>query len=787
MKLRSLLCTILFLLLVSQKVLAVEPFVIKDIKVEGLQRISLGTVFTYLPLKVGETLDGDRSTEAIRALFKTGFFEDVWFSRDGDVLVIHVVERPSISSLKIFGNKEINTEDLTKALKDIGLAEGRVFNRSLLDQVEQELHRQYFALGNYGVKIKSTVNKLKRNRVDVELDIDEGEPARIRQIKIIGAEKFKEQDLLDKLELSMPTMFSGISGSDKYSKQTLVGDLERLRSFYLDRGYINFNIDSTQVSISPDKQDVYITINITEGDQFVIKDITLAGNLIIPRDEIEKLISLKPGDIFSRQRVIDSTSAIVDRLGVDGYAFANVNPIPKINQEKKEVALSLFIDPGNRVYVRRINIIGNTKTKDEVIRRELRQMEGGWISTPLVNRSKVRLQRLGYFEEVKVDTPTVPGTTDQVDVNFDVVEGSTGTFTAGLGYGSEGGFLLNASVALKNYLGTGKRVRLEVNKNDISKVYSFSYTNPYYTLDGVSRGFSIYSRSTDQSQANLADFTTDKLGANVNFGIPLTEYTSAHFGLGVEDTDITINRVTAPDYYDQWVEKYGNQFLTYTASLSHSFDTRDRVIFPESGILSRISAEVAFPGGDLEYYKASYDMKSYFDLGRALTLMAGGQLAYGDAYGGTDDLPFFENYYTGGIRSVRGFRSNTIGPKGINCRTVTASDGMGGTTVSEICEPDQAVGGNAKFEGRLELFISPSFDEQPNRNFRFSTFIDFARVYNNVNDPSIIEDNRLRASYGLGAVWITPVGALTFSLAWPIVDYAGDETEVFGFNIGAPF
>ncbi|MGD8641608.1 MAG: outer membrane protein assembly factor BamA, partial [Gammaproteobacteria bacterium] len=551
MKLRGWLCVVLFLF--SQKLMALEPFVIEDIKVEGLQRISLGTVFTYLPLKVGETLDAKRSTEAVRALFKTGFFEDVWFTRNDDVLVIHIVERPSISSIKIFGNKEINTEDLTKALKDIGLAEGRVFNRSLLDQVQQELNRQYFALGNYGIKIESKVTDLKRNRVDIELDIDEGEPARIRQIKIIGANKFEEQRLLDILELSMPTMFSGISGSDKYSKQTLVGDLERLRSFYLDRGYINFSIDSTQVSISPDKRDVYVTINITEGDQFFINDISLAGNLILGREEIEKLITLAPGDIFSRQQVIDATNAIVDRLGVDGYAFANVNPIPKIDEENKKVALTLFIDPGNRVYVRRINIIGNTKTKDEVIRRELRQMEGGWISTPLVNRSKVRLQRLGYFDEVKVDTPTVPGTTDQVDVNFEVVEGSTGTFTAGLGYGSEGGFLFNASVALNNFLGTGKRIRAEVNQNDITEVYSFSYTNPYWTIDGVSRGFSIFSRSTDSNEANLADFTTNKVGGNVNFGIPLTEYTSARFSLGFEDTDIDINETEAPDYYSKWV------------------------------------------------------------------------------------------------------------------------------------------------------------------------------------------------------------------------------------------
>jgi len=785
MRLRILLCVVL--LLFSQAVLAAEPFVIQDIRIEGLQRISLGTAFTYLPLKVGETLDDKRSTEAIRALFKTGFFEDVWLSRDGDVLVIHVVERPSISSIKIYGNKEIKTEDLTKALKEIGLAEGRVFNRSLLDMIEQELNRQYFALGNYGVKIKSTITELERNRVDVQLDIEEGDPAKIRQIKIVGAKAFSEQELLDQLQLSMPTTFSFLSGSDKYSKQVLVGDLEKVRSYYLDRGYINFNIDSTQVSISPDKKDVYITINITEGDQFFVKDISLAGDLIIPREDIEKLITMQSGDIFSRQKVIDMTNQITDRLGVDGYAFANVNPIPKIDSDNKQVSLALFIDPGSRVYVRRINVFGNTKTKDEVIRRELRQMEGGWISTPLVNRSKIRLQRLGFFDEVKLNTPAVPGTTDQVDIDIEVTEGSTGSFTAGVGYGSEGGILFNASVSLNNYLGTGKQVKIEGSKNDITEFYNFSWNNPYYTLDGISRGFSLFSRTTDASQANLADFLTDRIGANINFGIPLTEYTRARFGLGVEDTKIIVNDAEAPLYYSFWVREYGEQFLTYVSTIDHTYDSRNKILFPDSGVLSRTSAEIAFPGGDLEYYKASYDLRWYVPLGRKFTFLMGGEFAYGDGYGDTTVLPFFENYFAGGIRSVRGFRQNTIGPKGIDCRQVEQDDGFGGTTTTQICTADYSIGGNAKFEGRTELIFSNPFEDEPSRNFRLSAFLDFARVYTNIDSEAIVADDRLRASYGIGAVWITPVGALNFSLAWPLISYEGDRTEIFGFNIGSPF
>ncbi len=786
MKLRFLFCAVA-VILYCHSALAFDSFVIQDIRIEGIQRISLGTAFTYLPLKVGETLDAKRSTEAVRAMFKTGFFEDVWLSRDGDILVIHVIERPSISSIKIFGNKEIKTEDLNKALKEVGLAEGRIFNRSLLDQVEQELHRQYFALGNYGVKIKSTITDLERNRVDVQLDIEEGEPARIRQIKIVGAYAFKEEDLLGEMQLSMPTSFSFISGSDKYSKQILVGDLEKLRSYYLDRGYINFNIDSTQVSISPDKKDVYVTINITEGDQFFVNEIKLAGDLIIPREEIEKLITLESGDIFSRRKVIGITNKIIERLGVDGYAFANVNPIPKIDKDRKQVSLTMFIDPGNRVYVRRINIIGNTKTKDEVIRRELRQMEGGWISTPLVNRSKIRLQRLGYFEEVKVDTPSVPGTTDQVDINLEVTEGSTGNFTAGVGYGSEGGLLFNASVALNNYLGTGKRVKVEASKNDITEYYNFSWNNPYYTIDGVSRGFSLYSRTTDASEANLADFLTDRIGANINYGIPLTEYTSSRFGIGVEDTKLVVNDAEAPLYYSFWVQENGEKFLTFVSTIDHTFDTRNRTLFPDTGILSRLSAEIAFPGGDLEYYKASYNLRWYNQLLSKMSLLLGGEVAYGDGYGDTNYLPFFENYFAGGIRSVRGFRQNTIGPKGIDCRLVEEDDGNGGTVETQVCTADYSIGGNAKFQGRAELIFSNPFEEELSKNFRLSAFVDFARVYNNIETDLIVNDDRLRASYGLGAVWITPVGALNFSLAWPLISYNGDRTEVFAFNIGSPF
>ena len=774
------------LLLVPVYARAFEPFTIEDIKIEGLQRISLGTAFTYLPLKVGEELTDQKASEAVRALFKTGFFENVSVAKEGNVLVIIVEERPSIASLEIFGNEEIKTDDLKEALKSIGMAEGRVFNRSLLDQVEQELHRQYFNLGKYGVEIKSTITNLPRNRVDIDIDIKEGDAARIRQINIIGAKAFKDYELIDRFHLSQGTMWSFISGSDKYSKQQLIGDLETLRSFYLDRGYIHFEIESTQVSISPDKRDVYVTINIKEGDQFRVKEFNLSGDLVVPEPELRDLIMLKPGEIFSRQLLVQSTNKINDRLGVEGYAFANVNAIPSIDDENKEVSITFFVDPGKRVYVRRINISGNTKTKDEVIRREMRQMEGGWISTPLINRSKIRLQRLGYFDNVNVETPAVPGTTDEVDANFSVTEGSTGNFSAGIGYGQVGGFLFNASVTLNNYLGTGKKLKLEVNNDRVNKIYSFSYLNPYFTKNEISSGFRLSYHSTDAAQANLADFTTDTKEGGINFGIPISEYTRLNFDIAYKDTDLTLNPA-APRSYREWVklingaESDSARFKAYSVETSYSYDSRNRAIFPDSGLYSRIGAEVALPGGDLEYYRLTYQLRYHIPFSDQVNLLLGGEYGYGDGYGETGTgkaiLPFFENFYAGGTRSVRGYKGNTIGPRDSSCPNYAL-----------LCDnptPGAPVGGNEKLLGKAELFFPVPFTDEPSQNFRLSAFVDAGRVKGNM--PFTINDNDFRATYGVAAVWITPVGALVFNWAWAIDPKVGDELERFQFNIGAPF
>jgi len=779
----------IWLSVLSGTLQAFNSFQIEDVKIEGLQRIALGTVLTYLPLKVGEMMDAGKSEATIQALFNTGFFNDVILYRKDNVLIIKLNERPSISSIKIFGNEEIKTEDLTEALKKIGLAEGRVFNRSLLDQVEQELHRQYFNLGNYGVEIDTKIEQLERNRVDVQLDIKEGDAAKIKGINLIGATAYKKSSLLSNFQLSEPTMISFISGSDKYSKQKLLGDLEVLRSFYLDRGYINFDIASTQVNISPDKKDVFIAISLAEGEQFRVKDISLAGNLIVDEAELRSLIRLKTGDIFSRRQLVESTNRLTDRLAVDGYAFANVNAVPNIDKENRLISLKFLVEPGNRVYVRRINISGNTKTKDSVIRRELRQMEGGWLSTPLLNRSKVRLQRLGFFDNVTLTTPKVPGTVDQVDVNIEVVEGSTGSFSAGVGYGQLGGFLFNASVTVNNYLGTGKRVSFEINNSQINKIYSFNFNNPYYTPDGVSRNFSIFLRSTNAGAANLAAFNTDVIGAKLGFGIPVSEYTTLRTGLGYEDTFLRINRDSAPETYKDWIIEYtgdprANQaaFKTWTISSSFGFDTRNRAMFPDSGLLSRVSAELALPGGDLEYYKVNYKQKWYIPIITDMSLLFAGEYAYGNGYGDTLGLPFFENYYAGGTRSVRGYKGNTIGPKDEVCFRDDPFN----------CSGALPVGGNNKLVGSMELFFPIPFMEETSQNFKLSAFVDAGRVWlsGESGEPAITPSNEdWRMTYGIAAIWVTPMGAFVFNLAWPIDHFyvKGDQTETFSFNIGAPF
>ena len=743
--------------LVSVPAYAFEQFEVKDIRLEGLQRISVGTVFNYLPVKVGDQFTDKVSSQAIKALYKTGFFKDVRLEQDGDVLVVFVAERPAIAEIKIEGNTDIPSDQLESSLRQIGLTKGRVLDRSMLDKISQELQRQYYSLGKYAVKIKTEIIPLERNRINVTITIAEGEAAEIYAINIVGNKTFSDDELLKNLNLRQGTF-----GREKYSKQLLSGDLETIKSHYLDRGYINFNISSTQVSLTPDKQDVYVTVNITEGDRYIVRDIKLAGDLILDKEELFKLISLKTGDVFSRKESIESTNRISDRLAENGYAFANVNVVPDIDNESKTVSLTLFIDPGRRVYVRRINITGNVKTRDEVIRREVRQMEGDWMSTKAISLSRTRLDRLGFFEEVSVETPTVPGTNDQVDINYHVKERPTGSLQAGIGYSDSQGALVNFAVTQENFLGTGNRVGINIDNSSVTQQYSFNYTNPYYTDEGISRGFNFYWREVDAAEADLTNYSTNSRGISVNYGIPLTQFSRANFGLGYDDTDIKVGTTAAQEIVD-FVNKNGTEYETYKLSASWSRDKRNKRILATDGSLTTVGANVAVPGSDLEYYKLSFRHLHYFPLGKETSLLLQGSLGYGDAYGKTNILPPFENYYAGGSRSVRGYDGNSLGPRD----SVT----------------NEPIGGNKRVIGNMELILPNPFAEQ-STSTRLSAFIDGGNVFGNNQSVDLGE---LRYSAGMAFMWIAPVGALRFSYATALNDKPGDNLQSFQFTLGSPF
>ncbi len=740
---------------------AFEPFKVKDIRVEGLQRIAPGTVFNYLPVKVGDRFNDFESERAIRSLFKSGYFRDIRLERDGDVLVVKVEERPAIASIKIQGNNDIETEPLLDSLADIGLAEGRVFNRSLLEKVEQELERQYFSRGKYGVKIKTTVTPLERNRVGILISVSEGAVARIKQINIVGNTVFDDKTLLDQFEQRPGGWLSFYTKDDQYSRQKLAADLEKLRSYYQDRGYIKFNVDSTQVSISPDKKDIYITINVTEGQQYHVSDIKLSGNLVVPPEELFREFRINAGDVFSRKKVTSTVSRLSDHLGNKGYAFANVNTIPDINEETRTVSLTFFVDPGKRVYVRRINFAGNTKTRDQVMRQEMRQMEGGWFSAKKVERSRTRLQRLGYFSTVNVETPAVPGTTDQVDVNYSIAEQPSGSISVGVGFSQTSGLLLNGSISQNNFLGTGRRVSASINNSSVNRIFSFSYSNPYYTVDGVSRGFGAFYRETDASQANLARYSTDTYGANVTYGFPINEYDTFNFDLKADSLKLRDSAFSSTQITD-FIAAHGDNFKSLTLVGSFSHDTRNRRIFPTSGGVQRISVETKVPGSELEYYKLNLRAQQYVPLTRLFTLSTKLQIGWGDGFGEFDNLPFFQNFFGGGVRSVRGYRDNSLGPRDSR---------------------NDPLGGSFRTVGNVEIAFPPPFLTE-SRSVRLSLFYDVGNVFESGNAFSADE---LRMSVGLAAIWLSPVGPLSVSIAQAFNDQANDDTQLFQFNLGAGF
>jgi outer membrane protein insertion porin family len=715
-------------------------------------------------MKVGDTFDDSRSSEAVRALFKTGFFEDVRLERDGGILVFILVERPAIGSITLIGNEDIRSEDLIDSLRQIGFAEGRAFDRSQLEKLEQELTRQYNSLGKYAVRLESTVTELDNTRVAVTIEVSEGVAAKIQKINIVGNTVYKEKKLLKKFKLSTTSLLSFYTKNDQYSRQKLSADLETLRSHYLNNGYINFNIDSTQVSITPDKKGVYITINISEGELFTVSEVRLTGNLIFPEADLADLISVRQGDIFSRRQLTKSSDALSAQLGNEGYAFANVNSIPEINDEEHTVAVTFFVDPGKRAYVRRITFSGNTRTRDEILRREMRQQEGSWIATEKVDRGRIRLQRLGFFGEVNVETPAVAGTTDQVDVHYSVEEKPSGNFSMGLGFSQTGGLTFQTSIAQDNFLGSGKRMSLTFNNSEVNRRYGISYSNPYYTIDGVRRSLNGFYQKTDSIDANVTAFDNIVWGGSVGFGIPITEYNTFNTSLGYENTEISTVFGTAREVFD-FVTDNGNQYNILRWSNSLSFDTRNRSILPDKGALHRITAEVALPslGNSLEYYKIGYKTQWFTLLFEDYVFSLKANVGYGDSYGDTEGgLPFFENFYAGGPKSVRGYEENTLGPL----------DSLG-----------RPLGGNLRVVGGAEVILPVPFFKDI-KSIRISGFFDAGNVYGNDED---FDAGELRYSAGLGAIWLSPFGLVSASIAQPFNDQVTDQIQNFQFTFGTSF
>ncbi|WP_020406478.1 outer membrane protein assembly factor BamA [Hahella ganghwensis] len=747
-----------------------KEFRVEDIRVEGLQRVSAGSVFSAFPVNVGDEVDGDRLAEAIRNLFAAGLFTDIQVGREGNTLVITVVERPSISEIEVEGNKNLPTEELLKGLKTAGLAEGEVFQRSTLERVELEILRSYVAQGRYNASVDAQVEEQPRNRVKLKIDIKEGPVSAIHHINIVGNSAFNDEELRDLIELKLTGFWSSIFSNDQYSKEKLNGDLERIRSHYLDNGYIKFSIESTQVSVSPDKEQVFITINVQEGPQFTIRDLHLKGDLKVDEEELRKLIIAEPGDVFSRQKLTFISDAISKRLGNEGYTFASVNAVPEPHEDNT-ATVTFYVEPGNRTYVRRVNFRGNVSTSDEVLRQEMVQMEAAAASTDLIELSKSKLERLGFFKTVTVETPLVPGTDDQIDVNYTVEEQPTGSLSASLGFSQGSGVIVGASISEKNFWGTGRRVSFGVNKSASVQSANFSYTNPYYTIDGVSRGFSLFYKETDYDEEDVTSYVSDSLGGSVNFGYPIDQYTRLNFGVGVTHTRIKTTDFPALEIVD-FLEENGQSYTFYETSASWSRSTLNRGLYPTKGMSQSLTAKVALPEvSDYTYYKVSYNNDQYYPISKdhdwAVHLR--GEVAYGDGYGDQDQLPFFEHYLAGGFGSVRGYESNSLGPKS--------------TPDPDESNPEaDPFGGNFKVESSLEL-IFPFAIMKDHSQIRSVLFLDGGNVFDASRgyDPAVDE---LRFSAGVALTWITPIGPLSFSLGKALNAKDEDETQFFQFRLG---
>jgi len=842
-----------------------DAFQVSDIRVEGLQRISAGSVFAALPVAVGDTATPALIRQASRNLFNTGNFDDIQVGRDGSVLVIIVAERPSISEINIDGNKAIETEALLDGLRGAGLAVGQVFQRSTLEGMQLELQRQYVQQGRYDASIETDVVPEPRNRVSVNITIDEGTPARIKHINIVGNELFSEDDLTQEFELKTGGWLSFFTSDDKYSKEKLTGDLETLTSYYQDRGYLQFNIDSTQVAVSPDKASVFITANITEGEKFTVSSVDLSGDLVVDKSLLMPFVLLQPDQTYNQAAVTATEEYLTQRLGNEGYNFAKVTGIPDINEEDNTVDMKFFIDPGKRTYVRRITFEGNELTSDEVLRREMRQMESAPASQAMIDQSRVRLERLGYFSKAEVETVPVPGTDDLIDVAFTVEEQSSGSISGSVGYAQDAGLILGLNLEQANFLGSGKSIGLGINSSQYQDLYNISYTNPYFTEDGVSRGFSIFYRATDLSEINVASYTTDTLGGAISFGYPIKETQRIGLNFGVNQTSITAGRYAVQEIkasprletgIDGWYEKSpitdgayasvetfqpldslpssaltnanetgfldenGDDFFNYTITASWLQSTLNRGRLATRGASQSVSLEVSLPGSDLEFYKLNYRGELFLPLSQLFTLRLRTELGYGDGFGSTTELPFFEHFYAGGFGSVRGFENNTLGPRSTPPATYTISrpvtgidangvptevGGPDGTQFGYVLNPDTGkleytsirdndpdpFGGNVLIEGSIELLFPMPFIEDRSK-LRSAFFVDAGNVFN-TNCSAIqlncfdIDAGELRYSVGIGVSWITGFGPMTFSLAKPMNAGPDDREEAFQFTLGRGF
>ncbi|MFC0170175.1 outer membrane protein assembly factor BamA [Pseudoduganella danionis] len=756
------------LALCAGSAMAIEPFVVKDIRVEGIQRTEAGTVFSYLPVRVGETFNDDKGVAAIKALYATSFFKDVKLERDGDVLVVLVEERPAISKVEFTGTKEFEKDTLVKALKDIGVGETKIFDKASVDRAEQELKRQYLSHGLYGVKIVTTVTPIERNRVNITFAVDEGEIAKIKQINIVGNKVFSDKELKDELALNTGGWFSWYTKSDQYSKTKLTGDIEALKSYYLNRGYIEMQIDSTQVSITPDKKDIYITINITEGQKYTVNGIKFEGETFGREEELRSLVLLRKGETYSGERLTATNKLISDRLGTFGYAFANVNANPDIDREKREVSFTFFIDPGKRAYVRHMNIAGNTTTRDEVIRREFRQFESSWYDANKIKLSRDRVDRLGYFKDVTVDTPEAQGTSDQVDVNLTVVEKPTGNFQIGGAFSQSEKFSFQAAIQQANFAGSGTTVGIELNTSKYSRTISFSQTDPYYTDDGVSRSYEVYMRTQQPPALNIGSYTIRQQGGRISYGVPFSEVDTVFFGIGLERSRITTD-LTSPTRFREYVTSVtGSPDGTGTAqthavplTAAWARDSRDSALTPTLGRYQRANLEIDVVGQQ-QYFRAVYEHQWYKPLFWNITLALKGEIDYGHGLRNSK-YPVFKNFYGGGIGSVRGYLSSSLG----------------------AVDPYyfDALGGASRLIGNAELQL-PFPGSGKDRSLRWFGFLDSGQVY---QEGQKMRASELRYSTGLGISWISPVGPLKLSYAKPLNAKPGDRLERFQFQMGSGF